>query len=216
MSNEELARKVGDELTWDPRVDSTSIAVDAEDGHIKLRGTVGSLWEKGQAKKAAERVYGVVSVQNDLDVRLMTHDARSDADLRGDVLSALLLDTIIPATVDAKVDDGVVTLTGTAEQQFQRDEAMHVASNVRGVIDARDDIELVGPPPTAGNVDEAIRQAFVRSAKLDAKSLSVETAEHTVTLKGTVKSWAEHDEAIAAAWAAPGVRDVNDRILVLY
>jgi osmotically-inducible protein OsmY len=216
MSNEELVRHVTDELSFDPKVGSTSIAVSADHGTVTLRGTVGSFREKREAKKAAERVYGTIDVKNDLKVALMVGDARNDADMRGDVLKALMLDTLVPNTVDAKVYDGYVTLTGTAEWQFQRDEAEHVSGNIRGIVEVDDQIELTGPPPQAGDVKDAIESALKRSAKLDAKALTVETSNGTVTVKGEVKSWAEHDEAIDAAWAAPGVRNVHDRILILY
>jgi osmotically-inducible protein OsmY len=216
MSNEELTVGVTDELLWDPKVDSSSIAVAADDGTVTLRGTVGSFREKREAKKAAERVFGVAQVQNELTVKLMTDGARSDADLRGDVLQALMLDVLVPDTIDAKVNDGEVALTGTAEWNFQRDEAIDVAGNIAGVVDVSDEIAVTGPPPVAGDVQHDIKRAFERSAKLDADALTVETSNGTVTVKGTVKSWAEHDEAIDAAWAAPGVSDVHDRIVVLY
>jgi hypothetical protein len=96
MSNDELAREVTDELFWDPKVDSAAIAVSAADGVVTLRGTVGSLREKREAKKDAERVWGVLSVNNDLQVRLLNDDRRADADLRGAVLQALALDGAVP------------------------------------------------------------------------------------------------------------------------
>ena len=139
-----------------------------------------------------------------------------DAYIRGDVLQALMLDTLVPATVDADVYDGMVTLSGTAEWQYQREEAETVAANIRGVVDLVDEIELTGPPADAGEVNHAIKSALKRNAKLDADGLSVESSNGTITIKGTVSSCAEHDDAIDAAWAAPGVRNVHDRILVLY
>jgi len=216
MSNEQLIDDVKDELHWDPKLDNAAIAVSADDGTVTLRGTVGTFREKREAKKAAERVYGVTEVKNDLQVKLMTDSRRDDADLRADVLQSLALDSLVPATIDAQVDDGYVTLTGKVEWQYQRDEAESVAANVAGVLDVEDDVELIGPPPDAGGVQDGIKRAFKRNAKLDAKDLSVETSDHTVTVSGTVRSWAEHDEAIDAAWAAPGVRDVKDRIAVAY
>jgi osmotically-inducible protein OsmY len=215
MSNDELVTYVNDELLWDPKVDSAAVAVSADDGAVTLRGTVGSFREKREAKNAAERVYGVTSVENELQVRLMNDSKRSDADLRGDVLQALMLDTLVPATVDAKIEDGFVTLTGTAEWQYQRDEAEFVAANILGVIDVWDEIALT-EMPDAGDVKHAIKSAFKRNAKLDADDLKVETSNGTVTLKGIVGSWSEHDEAVGAAWAAPGVRRVEDKILVAY
>jgi osmotically-inducible protein OsmY len=212
----ELATDVSDELFWDPKVDNAAIAVSADDGKITLRGTVGSLREKLEARKAAKRVFGVISVDNQLQVRLMNDEKRAGAELRGDVLQALMLDGLVPKSVDAKVEDGFVTLTGTADWQYQRDEAEFVASNIVGTLDVLDDIELNHPAPNAGDVQESIKKAFKRNAKIDANDLRVSTHNGTVTIDGTVSSWAEHDEALDAAWAAPGVTSVHDRMTVSY
>ena len=212
----DLTADVSDELFWDPKVDSTAIAVSADDGKITLRGTVGSFREKREARKAAKRVFGVVSIDNELQVKLMNDDKRADADLRGDVLQALMLDSLVPTTVDAKVEDGFVTLTGTAGWQYQRDEAELVASNIVGALDVIDEIELDGPTPDAGDVQDSIKKAFKRNAAVDSDDLYVSTDNGTVTLNGSVSSWAEHDEALDAAWAAPGVTSVHDEMTVGY
>src|SRR3954469_5512906 len=129
-TNDELTAYVNEELFWDPKVDGEAISVSAEGGSITLRGTVGSLREKREAKKAAQRVWGVVSVDNQLQVRLLTSGQRLDADIRGDVLQALALDSLVPKSVDATVDDGVVTLTGSVEWRYERDEADFIASTI--------------------------------------------------------------------------------------
>src|SRR4051794_4481816 len=135
MTDQELAANVIDELFWDPKIDDTeSIAVSAGDGVVTLRGTVHSFRQKREAKKAAERVWGVLSVDNGLEVELMGEQRREDADLRGDVLQALMLDSLVPTTIDAKVHDGVVTLTGTVDRQYERDEAEFIAGNLLGVV----------------------------------------------------------------------------------
>jgi osmotically-inducible protein OsmY len=216
MSSDDLQRYVTDELYWDPKVDSAAIAVSADDGVVTLRGTVGSFREKQEAKHDAERIYGVKDVKNDLDVRILNEHRRSDAELRGAVLQAMTLDSLVPSTIDAKVDNGVVTLTGTAPWRYQRDEAESVASNLLGVMSVEDEIELVPPGPSAHDVEHSIKNAMERNAKLDAESVSVESSNGTITLRGTVSSWADHDEAVAAAWAAPGVTKVKDHILVAY
>jgi osmotically-inducible protein OsmY len=215
MSDKDLINNVTDELFWDPKVENAAIAVSADRGQITLRGSVGSFREKQEARKAAARVYGVKSVKNDLDVRLLDEYERGDADLRADVLRALALDIFVPASVDATVTDGFVTLTGTANWQYQRDDAELVAANVPGVINVVDEITLK-PRPSATAVKDDIASAFKRNAGLDADDLSVSTSNGTVTVKGPVHSWAEHDEAISTAWATPGVTNVDDRILVEY
>jgi osmotically-inducible protein OsmY len=215
-ANDDLIGDVSDELFWDPKVHSDRIAVDAEDGRVTLRGTVGSPREKHEARKAAERVHGVVSVDNQLQVELMDEHKRADAEIRADVLQALMLDSLVPDTVDAKVEDGFVTLTGTAEWQYQRDEAVFVASNIVGALDVHDEIQLTHPTPKAEDVRDSIERAWKRNAALEADDLRITTSNGAVTIEGTVSSWTEHDEAIEAAWAAPGVKSVEDRLSVVY
>ncbi len=216
MSNDDLERWVTDELFWDPKVDNAAIAVSAEGGDVTLRGTVGSFREKRESQNATERVYGVKSVANELNVRIMGEDARNDAELRGAVLQALMLDSLVPTSVDARVADGFVILTGTAEWKYQCDESEFVAGNVLGVLGVTDAIDLKTPEPKPDDVKESIKKALERNAKLDAGGLTVDTYNGTVAVTGTVNSWSEHDAAIAAAWSAAGVTDVDDRIVVDY
>jgi osmotically-inducible protein OsmY len=216
MADEELELNVTEELAWDPKVASDTIAVSAGDGTVTLRGTVGSFRQKREAQKAAERVYGVTAVNNDLDVRILTEYPRENAELRGDVLQALMLDSLVPSTVDATAKDGFVTLTGTTDRQYQRDEAAFIAGNVYGVTGVENDIYLTTPTPYAGDVQESIKKAMKRDAKLDADNISVEILNGTAILTGSVRSWAERETARSAAWAAPGVTEVDDRLTVFY
>jgi osmotically-inducible protein OsmY len=215
-TNAELQVDVTEELGWDPKVDSEEIAVAADDGTVTLRGTVGSFRQKREAGKAAERIYGVLYVNNELNVRILDEYQHDDADLRGDVLQALMLDTLVPNTIDANVKDGFVTLTGTADWQYQRDEAEFIAGNVAGVTGVHNDVYLTSPTPYAGDVKDSIKKAMKRDAKLDADNIAVETVNGTAILTGSVRSWAERDSAVQAAWAAPGVTDIDDRLAILY
>jgi osmotically-inducible protein OsmY len=216
MTDEDLKRDVVDELSWEPRIDSEAIAVAVEGGTVTLRGTVGSLRQKREAKKAAQRVWGVLYVNDELDVKILNEQRREDADLRGDVLRALTLDSHVPSSVDATVNDGFVTLTGGVDWQYQRNEAVFIAGNILGVTGVNDQIYLNRPAASVDDVADAIKKAFVRNAKLDADDLVVATSTGSVTLTGTVRSWSERDAAVAAAWAAPGVTSVNDHITVSY
>lgn len=218
MADAPLERNVADELFWDPRiVDSNMIAVAADDaGTITLRGTVGSFRQRREAKKAAERVWGVTKVTNDLDVQLLTEHRREDGELRRDVLQALMLDTLVPTTIEVGVSDGLVTLTGSVDWQYQREEAEFIAGNVRGVTGVENDVYLAWPTPSVGDVQQSIKKALERDAKLDADNLVVASSDGTVTLRGSVRSWSEHDAAVGAAWAAPGVRTVHDHLTVSY
>jgi osmotically-inducible protein OsmY len=216
MSDDELQVRVFEELLSDPKLATTSIAVAADSGVVTLRGTAGTLRQKIEAQRAAERVYGVKKVKNELEVQLIAGNRKEDAELRADVLQALILDSLVPSTVDARVRDGVVTLTGIADYQFQREEAERVVINMVGVVNLIDQIKIAHPTPDADDVKRTITESFERNATIDAGRVRVSTSNDTVILEGLVSSWAEHDAAVAAAWSASGVKHVDDRIEVTY
>lgn len=214
MRDDDLLRYVAAELSWDPQVDSEAIEVRAASGAVTLRGVVASLRLKRVGGRAAARVRGVTWVANELRVQIPDRDRRDDEDLRGDVLEALMLDLSVPMTVDARARDGLVTLTGTAEWQYQREAAESRTADVPGVAGVDNAITLAQAPEARGTRD-AISEAFRRDAALAADVLSVETFPGgVVILSGTVSCWAAHDHAVAAAWSAPGITQVNDRISV--
>lgn len=207
---------VYDELAWDPKIDNGTIAVSADNGNVTLRGTVGS-----RARSAGRRTTrSVCSVSfpstTSCKVKPMNDPKREDAELRGDVLHALMLNSCVPETVDATAKGGVVTLTGSGRWQYQREEAESVAASIAEAFDVIDEIELKISRSEKRDAKEGIMRAFERNARLNADDLHVWTSNRTVTIEGTVRSWAEHDEAIDAAWAAPGVKHVHDRIAVAY
>jgi len=214
MTDDELRRQVSAELSWDPQVDSEAIEVSADGGAVTLRGTVGSLRQKRAGSNAAARIRGVTRVANELEVRIPDADLRDDDDLRGDVLEALMLDGSVPMTVDAQARAGLVTLTGTVQWHYQREEAEARTADVPGVADIDNAITLTQAADTSG-AKVAISAAFQRDAVLEADGLVVETfPDGLVILSGTVRSWAARDHAVIAAWSAPGVTEVDDRIRV--
>jgi osmotically-inducible protein OsmY len=216
MTDDDLRRYVAAELCWDPRVDSAAIDVSASSGIVTLHGTVATLWHKRAGGNAAARVRGVTRVANELRVQILDRDRRDDEDLRGDVLEALMLEGSVPMTVDAQARDGFVALTGTVEWHYQREAAESRTASVPGVVGI-DNAVALAQAPDAGAAGDAISCAFWRDAVLDADGLSVETfSGGLVILSGTVGSWAAHDHAVAAAWSAAGVTDVDDRIGVEY
>jgi osmotically-inducible protein OsmY len=148
MGDPELTQAVLDELSRDPGISSSRIAVVAADGVVTLRGTTHTLREKVEAKRAARRVSGVVEVIDDLQPRVLA--ARSDRELRAAVLQAMMLDRLVPATIDASVSEGTVTLSGTAVWQHERDEADLVASRIPGVRAIRDEVVIAFPTPVPG------------------------------------------------------------------
>jgi osmotically-inducible protein OsmY len=216
MTDDDLRRDVAAELRWDPQVDGAAIEVSAVGGMVTLRGTAASLRHKRAGGNAAARVRGVTRVANELRVQIPDRDRRGDEDLRGDVLEALMLEGSVPMTVDAQARDGLVTLTGTVEWHYQREAAESRTASVPGVVGI-DNVIALAQAPDARAAADAIRRAFRRDAVLGAGRVSVETCPRgLVTLSGTVGSWAAHDHAVAAAWSAAGVTDVDDRIGVEY
>ena len=216
MANDRLRAEVTAELSWDPKVDGTDITVSVQGCRVTLHGTVTRFRQKRQADNAARRVYGVTAISNFLEVRIPDQHRRADGDVRADVGQALALNDLIPATVQASVNAGLVTLSGVAAWQFQRDEAELVCAAVPGVVGVDVAISL-RPAPGDGDIEQAISAAFRRSARLDRFELSADSPfPGMVVLSGTVGSWAEHDDAVALAWFAPGITDVDDRIAVVY
>ena len=214
MKDDDLKSHVAAEFSWDPQVDSDAIEVSAASGTVTLRGTVASLRLKRAGGTAAARVRGVTRVANELQVQIPDTDLRDDEDLRGDVLEALMLDSSVPMTVDAQARDGLVILTGTAQWHYQREAAEFRTANVPGVAGIDNAITLT-QTPDAREARAAISAAFRRDAALEADGLSVETfGDGLVILSGTVSSLAAHDHAVATAWAAPGITQVDDRIRI--
>jgi osmotically-inducible protein OsmY len=212
MTDDDLQRDVAAELSWDPRVDGAAIEVSAAGGVVTLRGTVTSLRCRRAGTSAAARVRGVTRVADELSVRIPGRDRRNDEDLSGDVLEALMLEGSVPMTVDARARDGLVTLTGTVEWHYQREAAESRTASVPGVAGI-DNAIVLDRAPAAQAVAEGISCAFRRDAVLDADGLSVEACSGgLVILSGTVGSRAARDHAVAAAWSAPGVTAVDDRI----
>jgi osmotically-inducible protein OsmY len=205
---------VREELKWDPDIDATDIAVAAKDGVVTLAGFVKSYVDKHEAEAAAKRVAGVIGVANDLEVRLPAIDERPDPEIARDAVAAI--NSQLPITAEqikVVTTNGWVTLEGVVEWQYQRETAEAVVRRIKGVKGVTNSIVL-RPRAEPSEIKNKIQEAFRRSAEIDANRIIVETNGSEVILKGTVRSWAERQEAERAAWAAPGVTRVEDRIVV--
>jgi osmotically-inducible protein OsmY len=212
--DKELQQQVMDELAWEPSIDAAEIGASVDSGVVMLSGTVRSFPEKWAAERAAERVKGVRAVADEIVVKLPGTFQRDDADIARAALNTLEWNASVPrGRLQVLVENGWITLDGTVERYFQKSEAEMVVRKLLGVKGVVNRI-TVKPVISPTDVKNQIVRALARTAEVDAKRISVETRDAKVILRGAVKSWTEREAAERAAWAAPGVSDVENQIEV--
>jgi osmotically-inducible protein OsmY len=210
----DIREAVNAELKYDPLVDDADIHVVNINGDIGLNGTVPSYPQYLEATAAAQRVGGVKNVHNHLEVVLPDADLRDDAMLTTAANNALTLNVTVPDGVEAAAKDGNLTLTGTVKYGRQRQAAELAVFGLIGVRNVRDDIDLSNDADPA-DVIVLVQNALDRNALIaDDSKVSVDTMGNTVTLSGHVRTHAEHDAVVGAAWMAGGVFKVRDELSV--
>ena len=210
----DIREAVQKELEFDPLVYAPGITVKNLNGDVALNGTVSSYPQYLQAAAAAKRVQGVTRVHNHLMVDLPYADYRDDPMLTTAANNALALTVTVPGSVEASASEGDVWLTGMVANRFQRDAAEHAVAGLTGVRGIVDDIEIFSDLEAA-DVTDLVQDALVRYGLLPGDSdIGVDASDGTITLTGSISTWAEHDAVIDAAWRGIGVRNVRDDLVV--
>lgn len=209
----DIKKDVEAELKWSPDVDDTDIAVQVRSGEVSLSGYARNYFEKVRAETAVKRIKGVVAVANDLEVRSAT-GTPTDPEIARAAVAALKY--ALPWTwenVKPAVQRGWITLEGTLEWQYQREQAESAVRYLSGVVGVVNSIRLE-PKVAPQDVKRKIEEAFRRIAQIDAAHITVDTQGSDVILRGEVRSWAERDQAQQSAWSAPGVVKVINELTV--
>ena len=210
----QLQKNVIEEISWDPSLRDSEIGVAAKDGVITLTGSTATFAQKYAAVNAARRVAGVGAIANDITVNLTPFHKRSDTEIAHAAMDALNWNVLVPPdAIQLKVEEGLITLSGSVEWDYQRkaaERSVRTLHGVRGVVD----LVVVKSHAKSTDVASKIKDAFKRNAEIDAERISVTASDGTVTLKGRVRSWTERGDAERAAWSAPGVSRVQDELLI--
>jgi osmotically-inducible protein OsmY len=214
-TTKDIREDVESELSFDPLVDAANISVKNISGDVALNGTVPSYPQYLEAAAAAQRVAGVKQVHNHLAVELPDDAYRDDVALATAANNALQWDVTVPAGIEATARNGNLTLTGTVGYGSERTAAELAVGGLTGVRGVKDEIDIDYDTPDGIDVTALVQAALDRNALvLDDSDVLVGTAANTVTLTGHVRTWAEHDAVLDAAWMASGVYDVVDNLVI--
>ena len=212
-SDTELQHDIENEVGWELSASLTQISVTVKSGAVELGGHVDSFWEKCAAERAAWRVAHVNHVTNGIRVVVPFNKQRDDDDIALAAMSSLEWNCLVPETVEVQVAEGWVTLSGSVERQQQKEEAARALCTLNGITGIRNDI-VIQPSVSLGDVKASIEAALRRNALVDSSHIKAHVSHGVASLRGTARSHAEYEEAMHAAWAAPGVTKIEDHITI--
>jgi osmotically-inducible protein OsmY len=211
-SDAQLKQDVVNELEWDPAIEATHVGVAVSDGVVVLTGHLRTFAAKHAVEQAVKRVAGVRAIAIELDVQLDPHHQRGDADIAVAIETAFKWHAQIPEDrIRIEVEKGWVTLTGEVDWDYQRHNAELVVRPVTGVVGVVNHI-TIRQRSAPEYVARRIREALARYADEEWRGIEVKVDGSTVTLLGSVNSWAERSAVQAAAWAAPGITQVVNQL----
>ena len=213
-TDSELKQDIETELRWDPKVNAAQIGVSVDKGVVTLLGVVDTHGQRKAAEEATRRVHGVRSMAQNLTVKILEEHARTDPEIAVAVQSALAWDVFIPKTILATVEKGTVTLGGKARWNYERDAAEQAVRNLMGVVAVHNDVALK-PETSSPELKHKVETALLRQAIADSKSIVITTDGSQVTLTGRASSWHATEDAVNAAWSAPGVTHVVNQVQVV-
>ncbi len=213
-SDAELQKDVMTELKWEPSVAAAEIGVAVKDGIVTLNGYVDSYFAKSTVERTAARVFGIRAVAGEIKVRFPGSLTRTDEDIAGAAVYVLDWDVSVPHDrIEVSVQDGWLTLRGEVDWWYQKDGARDAVQKLIGVVGLTNYI-TVKPVAKPLDIKAKTEDAFQRNAMLDARRITVETRGSRILLSGSVRTWAEKQEAESIACAAPGVSEVVSKITI--
>jgi osmotically-inducible protein OsmY len=210
----QIQKDILDQLKWEPFLNAANIGVAVKDGVVSLSGEVDSYSKKTGVEMAVRKIAGVRAVAEDIHVGISSAYLRTDAEIAAAVANALKWHSAVTEDkIRIMVENGVVTLSGELDWNYQRQAAVDAVHNLAGITRINNFI-TIKPGMTSRDVQSRISAALLRNARLDAEKITVELAGNKVILRGEVRSLAEKDDAETAAWSAPGIIAVDNKLSI--